>query len=199
MHRGVVLMLLALSACALAAAPAFMPIGYSWLAHTTSESAAQGVPFAWMARAGFLLFGWAVLLLCTPSRSPLSPAARWLLALFGAAMTAAAAFSHRPWDGAPFDPLEDALHSWAATGMGFALVAGVIARLLQRMRTHAKGRTLDVMLVLVSTFVPLAMLALPAHEGLLQRGMFLLAYIWFAREAWMLPATEPPASPATSP
>ncbi|HET9901772.1 MAG TPA: hypothetical protein VFR46_12025 [Actinomycetes bacterium] len=48
---------LALSAIALGAAPALMPDDYSWIGHTTSESAAQGVSGAWLARLGFLLFG----------------------------------------------------------------------------------------------------------------------------------------------
>jgi hypothetical protein len=56
-----VLACLAASAAALAVAPILMPTSYSWVAHTTSESAAQGVPGAWLARLGFVTFGFAVL------------------------------------------------------------------------------------------------------------------------------------------
>jgi TRAP-type C4-dicarboxylate transport system permease small subunit len=49
------------SALALALAPLLLPTSYSWVAHTTSESAAQGVPGSWLARVGFLVFGAAVL------------------------------------------------------------------------------------------------------------------------------------------
>ena len=59
---------LAASAAALAMAPALMPAGYSWVSQTTSESAAQGLSGAWLARLGFLLFGLSVLLLADVDR-----------------------------------------------------------------------------------------------------------------------------------
>ncbi len=49
-----VIALLVVSAVALAVAPVLMPAGYDWVAHTTSESAAQGVAGAWVARLGFV-------------------------------------------------------------------------------------------------------------------------------------------------
>jgi len=36
-------------------APAFMPQSYSWLEHSISEPASQGVAYAWISRLGFLL------------------------------------------------------------------------------------------------------------------------------------------------
>jgi hypothetical protein len=45
-----------------------MPADYSWVSNTTSESAAQGVQGAWMARLGFVLFGMSVILLVAESR-----------------------------------------------------------------------------------------------------------------------------------
>jgi hypothetical protein len=56
-----VLSCLTVSALALAVAPMLMPESYSWVVHTTSESAAQGVNGAWLARLGFVAFGFAVL------------------------------------------------------------------------------------------------------------------------------------------
>lgn len=56
-----VIALLVLSAAALAVAPAFTPAGYDFVRHTTSESAAQGLAGAWVARLGFVVFGLAVL------------------------------------------------------------------------------------------------------------------------------------------
>jgi hypothetical protein len=61
----VVLSGLAASPVALASAPALMPPGYSWVSKTTSESAAQGVQGAWLARLGFVLLGLSVILLAT--------------------------------------------------------------------------------------------------------------------------------------
>ncbi len=51
-HRpaiGAILGFLVASATSLALAPTLMPESYSWVSHTTSESAAQGVG-AWLAR-----------------------------------------------------------------------------------------------------------------------------------------------------
>src|SRR3972149_9736058 len=64
-HRGspskaIVFGLLLLSLLALLLAPSLMPASYSWFRHTTSVSAAQGISGAWLARLGFLLFGFAL-------------------------------------------------------------------------------------------------------------------------------------------
>lgn len=93
---------LSASALILALAPVLMPTGYSWVSHTTSESAAQGVAGAWLARCGSLLFGFSV-------------------------------------------------SGWPA--------------------------------VLASVLLPLGMAALPVAAGALQRGMFAVAYAWYATEA----------------
>lgn len=56
-----VLVLLGVSAVALAVAPVVLDESYSWVEHTTSQAGGQGVDGAWMARLGFLLFGLAVI------------------------------------------------------------------------------------------------------------------------------------------
>ena len=58
---AVIAVLVASAAC-VAIAPTLMPDSYSVLEHSVSESGAQGVPGAWLARTGFLLLGLAVLL-----------------------------------------------------------------------------------------------------------------------------------------
>jgi hypothetical protein len=175
---------LAASAAALAAAPALLPAGYSWISQTTSESAAQGLAGAWLARLGFLLFGLAVLLLADASRRGWGPWGTALHTAFGALMTAAAAFSHRPWQaGVPIDRTEDLLHSIAATAMGLAFAAGVVAVMLERMRRGRSWRVMDVLAVAAAVAIPLAMSAAPSVDGLLQRLMFAVAYAWYAAEA----------------
>jgi Protein of unknown function (DUF998) len=171
---------LALSALALAAAPLAMPEGYSWVSQTTSESAAQATPGAWVARLGFVLFGLAVLALLPGS------AARWgrvgavLHAAFGAFMVAAAVFSNRAWqEGVAWSRTEDMLHSIAASAMGIAFAAGVVAVAVVARRI----RVLDVVAVAASVLLPLGMTALPAVDGVLQRSMFAVAYAWYATEA----------------
>lgn len=169
------------SAVALACAPALMADTYSWISHTTSESAAQGVSGGWLARLGFLLFGLSVMALAVtgPLSSP------WWSALFhyafGAFMVAAAAFSARPHTGGLYDRTEDALHSVAATAMGFVFAAGVVATALRGGRGARIG--LDVTAVVASVAIPLAMSAWPAVDGALQRTMFAVAYAWYAMAA----------------
>jgi hypothetical protein len=176
--------LLFLSAVTLLAAPTLMPAGYGWLTHTTSESAAQALEGAWLARLGFILFGLAVIWLASFKSGVWARTAVWCHLVFGVCMVGTAAFSHQPWlDGIPFDPIEDFLHSLTATVMGFAFAFGVVARLLQREGEDRVGRLLDVTAVAAATFLPLLMATQPAIIGLLQRTMFAVAYIWYGREA----------------
>lgn len=97
--------------------------------------------------------------------------------------------------GAPFDPVEDALHSFTATAMGFAFSFGVLARLLQRVRRGEAGRWLDVAALAASTVIPLVMARMREIDGLTQRLMFLVAYLWYAREALAVRGVTP-AAPA---
>lgn len=173
------------SAAALATAPLVVPPDYSWISQTTSESGAQTVPGAWLARLGFLLFGLAVVVLASGA------ARRWgswgvaLHGAFGGLMAAAAAFSHRPWHpGRDFDGTEDLMHSVVASAMGFAFAAGVVVTCVVTARGGSRrGVGWDVAAVAASVVLPLGMAALPAVDGVLQRLMFLVAYVWYAREA----------------
>lgn len=176
--------LLIISALALLLAPLNMPASYSWLQHTTSESAAQGVRGAWLARLGFLTFGLTVLWMSGSLMAGWPRLTRWLLGVFGLMMVATAVFSTRPWlPNLPFDPIEDALHSFTASAMGFAFAAGIGVRLWQRYQKGQRaGRILDVVAIAASFLIPLSMMALPNWDGLLQRIMFATAYIWYARE-----------------
>ncbi len=185
------LLLLALSAALLAAAPVALPPAYSWIVHTTSESAAQGLQGAWIARLGFQLFGFAVLWLASLNRDRWGRWGSVLLGCFGVMMLATAAFSHRPWlPDVPFDQVEDLLHSFTATVMGLAFAIGVLVVAVARTGARLLDRVTDAIAVLASVLLPLAMSTWPAYEGLLQRLMFLIAYAWFAHEAFW-GATDP--------
>ncbi|MCB8980802.1 MAG: DUF998 domain-containing protein [Ardenticatenaceae bacterium] len=181
-NRLIVVGLLLASFLALLLAPTQMPPSYDWLRHTTSESGAQGIAGAWLARLGFLLFGLAVLAETAVLRKQWSLPPRIFLGAFGVCMTAVAAFSARPWlPEMPFDPVEDWLHSFAATGMGFAFALGVGWRWWQR-PWQARMRVADLVAVGASIFIPLAMSFLPDWDGLLQRLMFAVAYLWYGLE-----------------
>jgi len=179
-----VIPLLALSALLVVVAARAMPPGYSWLALSISESAAQGLEHAWIARLGFVCFGLGVVMLSIAARALWPRLTYWCNLLFALAMFAAAAFSHAPWlAGVAADGFEDFLHSIAATGMGFAYCLGVVARFLRRPRGALVGRTLDVVALTVAVVLPLLLAAASEYAGLVQRIMFGVAYIWFGREA----------------
>lgn len=180
---GVIVLLIA-SATSLLIAPSLLPNSYSWLSHGTSESAAQGIEGAWLARLGFVTLGLAVLWLAASSRTVWARGAVWLHVGFGVFMVSAAAFSTRPWmPGASYDPVEDALHSFAANAMGFAFAFGVVVRWIQRDRRDMAGRLVDGIAVAAATLIPMVMSAAPTRYGVAQRLMFLIAYAWYAREA----------------
>lgn len=183
-HRRGVLLLLLASALALGIAPVLMPDTYSLVAHGTSDSAAQGVSWAWIARLGFLLFGVGVLWLAVLARPRWGVIGTSRLGLFGGFMVMASMFSTRSWEsGATFDVTEDLLHSVAATAMGFAYTAGVVVVAIRRATHGARVRALDLLAVTSATVLPLVMLALPYAYGALQRPLFVIAYLWYGAEA----------------
>lgn len=160
-----------------------MPESYSVVEHSTSESAAQGVDGAWVARLGFLLFGLSVVSLAQLLRGTWEIGSRVLFTFFGVLMISAAAFSARSWEAsASFDQTEDLLHSIAATGMGFAFALGVLTVIVQRAQSEERAQVLSMVAVAASVLLPLGMALWDGATGLLQRTMFLIAYAWFARE-----------------
>jgi hypothetical protein len=172
------------SALALALAPLLMPDSYSWVSHTTSESAAQGVSGAWLARLGFLVFGLAVLWLAAFAGARWGRWDRLFHGMFGVLMAATAAFSHRPFEpGIMFDRTEDLLHSVTATAMGFAFAIGVVAVMVSRPGRLTSRHALDAAALVASVVIPLSMVAWSRNAGLLQRSMFLVAYLWYGTEA----------------
>lgn len=180
--RMIVVGLLLASFLALLLAPTQMPDSYNWWQHTTSESGAQGIAGAWLARLGFLLFGLAVLGQTAVLHTIWPLPVQLLLGAFGVFMTAVAAFSTRPWlPTLPYDPVENWLHSFAASGMGFAFALGVGWRWWLR-SGPAKRRMVDLVVMGTAVFIPLAMSFLPNWDGLLQRLMFATAYAWYAME-----------------
>lgn len=185
--RVVVLLLLLSSAVLVVLAADAMPDAYSWKSHAISESAAQGQQHAWLGRLAFLCFGGAVLLLGLAARAEWGRGAYWCHLLFAGCMFGTSAFSHKPWEaGVPFDAFEDLLHSMTATAMGFAFVAGVALRFLQRAAPSKAMRGLDLIAVLCGSLLSPLGAALPEMGGVLQRAMFTVAYFWYGAEALAL-------------
>lgn len=183
-ERFMALSTLVASAAALALAPFVLDNSYSWVEHTTSESGAQGVDGAWLARAGFLLFGLAVLWISHQKRRQWGQPATAFNVVFGVSMVAVAAFSLRSWEiGSEFDQTEDLLHSVFATLMGFAFAFGVTAVAIRLRREDFPWRALDIIAVAASVILPIGMGMFGQVDGVLQRLMFAIAYVWYAREA----------------
>lgn len=179
--RLALLAALASSMLLLALAPLALPPSYSWVLLGTSEAAAQGVDGAWVARAGFVLLGLAVLGVCVLRHRCWRWLATGLHGCFGVGMVLVAVYSHAPWEaGVPYVELEDRLHSVFASVVGFSFIAGVAATLaFCRPRTRASALG-GVAALVVAGIVPLLMAT--SVWGVLQRLMFLTAAAWYASE-----------------
>jgi hypothetical protein len=180
-EKSAMIVLLLAAMAALALAPLLMPDSYSVLGHSVSESAAQGVDGAWLARLGFLLFGLAALSLAFTPGSTWGRWGRRAHAGFGVAMIAAAVFSHGPWDGSSFDEFEDLLHSAASFGVGLFFTVGVALVGVRRVDAPGWLRIVDGVAVAAALVIPLLM-ANVDQSGLLQRIMFLVALLWYGLE-----------------
>lgn len=186
-----VLACLAVSAAALALAPLLIAHDYSWVQHTISDSAAQGVEGGWVARTGFVLFAVAVAAVAAQSHQ------RWGVLrglphyLFALGMCTAAVFSTRHWDHATaFNVTQDRLHSVATSTVGFGIVVGVLAVASLKGRPMRR-RSMDGVVVATAILVPLIMFRFEYVAGAAQRGMFAMAFIWYAGEAlWSAPAAR---------
>lgn len=180
--RKALIIPLLISILSLLIAPAFMPEDYSWVSNTTSESAAQGLANAWIARLGFVSFGLAVIWQSVLTKNTWSKVARINHFAFGVSMLLVAAFSKRHWDVAmAFDPTDDFLHSVFATLMGFAFSFGVLFVFLKRAQ-DLRGKALDVLAIASSIGIPLLMLEYKDIGGLVQRLMFGVSYAWYLKE-----------------
>lgn len=89
---------------------------------------------------------------------------------------------------------EDVLHSVAANVIGLGFTVGVMAVGITRARRRGRADPFDWVAFLAGPLIPLAMLSFASLEGVLQRMMFAIAYVWYLREASRIP--PPPGRPA---
>lgn len=189
---GVVLLLVG-ALLLLGLAPVAMPESYSWIEHGTSESGAQTVDGAWVARSGFILFGLAVVWLVGLRRRVWGQLGALLHLGFGVSMLAVAAFSTKPWEpNAAYVESEDLLHDVFAALVGFGFIAGVLAVMLARRHPSVRAAAPDLTALVIASAVPLLMAS--NIWGVLQRVMFVTAGAWYGREAWL--ARQAPGHPA---
>jgi hypothetical protein len=192
----IVLGLLGLSLVLVGVAPLFVPDSYNWVAQTTSESAGQGVDNAWIARTGFVLLGFAVLLLAPLAGRRWGLWGRLILRIYGIGMIATAVFSNKPWQPLPYIEFEDTLHSWASGVVGFGFIAGVLLVMLRRPISDRAGRLFDWAAILAALGITMAIFTFEDVAGISQRLMFLVAYAWFGSEAVKSATDDPHTSEA---
>lgn len=181
-RAGIILVMLVGSMLSLAIAPLLMPASYSMVANAISESAAQGVDNAWVARVGFLLLGFGVLLVVGLAGPRWGIWGRVAFRVYGVAMIGNAAFSHMPWEDVPYVAFEDTLHSATASATGMSFVAGVLVVMLRRGPGHIYARAFDGLVLVAAVGIPMLMFNVESMAGLLQRCMFGIAYLWFVLE-----------------
>lgn len=172
--------------------------------HTTSEAAGQLVDGSWIARSGFLCLGFAVLWLArTRGGTRLWGAGgTFCHRVFGIGMVATAVFATRSWVASrPYDPTEDLLHSAASSAVGAGFLVGVLLVGMHRGRITGRARWYDVTALVAAAGFLLAMTIVEDLQGLIQRGMFATAYLWYGTESLAsdLPpqAARPPLSPSS--
>jgi hypothetical protein len=190
----VVVTLLAASAVCVALAPLAVPDTYDLVEHTVQESAGQGVPGAWVARAGLVLLGLAVLVESARSGEAWGAWGRGAHGVYGVGTVSLAVVSHRPWYSSRWDPVEDSLHTVAATAVLVAFVVGVVAVAVRRGRSPGPARVLDVVVVAGVVLLTLVALTMPPVEGVAQRLVFAAGYTWYAVEAIRLAASDVPGA-----
>ena len=177
------IVLLFASVFCLLLAPLLMPESYDWVKHTTSESGAQGIEGAWLARLGFVFYGVAVLLLVL-RKQDWTITTRIIHFVFALGMAGNALFSSKPWlDELPFSEMEDILHSLMSGLVGTAFTLGVILLLLQRSAADWYSKTFDSFAIIISISVTLIMFNGGEDiAGIVQRIMFAVSYLWYAKE-----------------
>lgn len=175
--------LLVLSAVCVGVAPFFMPDSYSLIEHAISASGGQGVEHAWITRTGFLCLGFAVLILATRQVGRWGLVGRLVFRTYGVAMLATAAFAHKPWLEVPYVEFEDLLHSITASAVGAGFIVGVLIVTFGRGRGRTALRVFDWAAIVLASAIPMVMFNMTGVQGLVQRIMFVIGYLWFGTEA----------------
>lgn len=174
---------LLLSAVAFLLAPLLMPSSYSWIAHTLSQAASQGLQGGWLARLGFLIGGLTMMRLARPDVIDWLPAPRLLHRIAGVMTLAAVVFSDRSWDSnAPYDPFENIIHSAVATTISISFTLGVLLVLKQKRQQHDRVPLMESAVIAIEIIFPLLMLVWPGWTGIIERLMITAAYVWYGIE-----------------
>ena len=169
--------------------PSLSLANYDWVQHTLSELGGQSMPGAFVMNLGFAGYGLGCILasiMAFKSRKLTHSA----IIVFGSGLIGASLFSALPIDARlPSSLLEDRIHSFFASLIGFAFAVATASALFGSMGRPRDGLS---WIALVSTVaIPLAMVNFPAVEGALQRIMFAISFLWVCRHFWQVSRPEP--------
>ena len=147
--------------------------GYQIIKHTTSHLGAQGSPHAWMMNLVFIGLGLL-------SFYKVSQTKFIYIQLFGSVFSISlmltGIFRHAPLtDISHMNQLHDTLHSVFATSTGFSFVILLFG---YGFMSQHKIRYLSWGLAMISTLLSYAMFQFPEVMGLLQRIMFIFAFLY---------------------
>lgn len=164
---------IALFALAVAAGPLYTAAGYSPVANLISELAAQNTPRNFVMSAAFVALGAGIVV------DGLRAGAREQLPFiaFGGCMALAGLFGHRPIaPQATYVEWVHSAHSVLATAAGVSITLALLWQAFRQ--TSSTRRLVAGLLACACIGLPLAMLALPPVQGLIQRLMYLLIFAW---------------------
>jgi hypothetical membrane protein len=153
--------------------PLYTEAGYDWRSNIISELGAQNTRNNWLMICGFLVLGMGMIYDFLKTKS----AASLPFAIFGLCLALAGLFPHKPFDfSKDYNQFFHTMHSVWATMAGISITAGLMWQSIKKeeMKQRALAFTLGVLCVLI----PLVMLNLPQWDGLLQRIMYGLIFLW---------------------
>ncbi len=158
---------------AVVAGPLYTVTGYSAVRNLISELSAQNTPGNWIMSAAFLTLGAGIV--ADGTRSFAFHQLPFIA--FGVFMALAGIFSHKPIDlQLTYVEWEHTAHSALATAAGVSVTVGFVWQAVHlQMPLH---RLLVAVLALMCVVLPLAMFRFPEVQGVVQRVMYALVFMW---------------------
>lgn len=158
---------------AVAAGPLYTVPGYSPVSNLISELAAQHTPNGWVMSLAFVVLGGAIV--ADARRRPVPAIVPF--AAFGSFIALAGLFGHAPiTPGVAFDAALHRAHALLATLAGVSITVALAWQALRERAALRRAAAGGVALLRLA--LPLAMLAWPAVQGLVQRIMYTTLFVW---------------------
>lgn len=181
---------LVLSILLLSLAPLTVADDYSVLHNTMSEAGGQGVDGAWLQRTGVVVTSLSVLTLAAFAQPVWERGVRVWLRVYALALLGLVIFPESPWDGSIHN--ETVARAHTAAGV-IAVIAFVLAAWqASRGRTDLRSRTFDWLVIVAMLVLPQLML-ITSYQGLLQRLLVGLGYVWLFVEIGRITRSHPAA------